>query len=343
MSYSFEDLREGYSRKLSAMVVGPVWKERADKQARIILSGKAKYQEIEGLTGVPWPVVGMLHMMEAACNFRLALHQGDPWNRVSTHVPKGRGPFLSWNDAAVDAIRMQKFHLIQDWSQERILYVAECMNGFGYRHSNINIPSPYLWSGSNVYTRGKFVEPTINGVVQPSRYDANAVSEQVGTAVLLASLRAMDESVDVALGADLHEPPVRTPEPNPAPVPPYKDDTSAGDLRNAGSRHLQINDWLRKLIFGGLFAGGTLNISSGIQDLKDTANAIMGLFTDNAGLIIVAAAIVVIVSLYLSDYFSVKAHREGRYQVGLPTGPTPIVVSIPSIPGPVLEPSGGTG
>jgi hypothetical protein len=33
-----------------------------------------------------------------------SLAQGDPWNRTSVHVPKGRGPFKSWEDAAVDAL-----------------------------------------------------------------------------------------------------------------------------------------------------------------------------------------------------------------------------------------------
>ena len=45
------------------------------------------------------------------------------------------------------------------------------------------VPSPYLWSGTNVYTRGKFVR---DGV-----YDPNAVSAQIGAVALLKRMAAL--------------------------------------------------------------------------------------------------------------------------------------------------------
>jgi lysozyme family protein len=49
----------------------------------------------------------------------------------------------------------------------------------GYRRRGV--PSPYLWSFSNLYTKGKFVAD--------GHFDANAVSAQCGAAVMLKALQ----------------------------------------------------------------------------------------------------------------------------------------------------------
>jgi lysozyme family protein len=59
-----------------------------------------------------------------------------------------------------------------------VLYVLEGYNGFGYRSKGIR--SPYLWSFSNLYEKGKYVAD--------HQFDPNAVSKQVGSAVLLKLL-----------------------------------------------------------------------------------------------------------------------------------------------------------
>ena len=56
-----------------------------------------------------------------------------------------------------------------------MLYSFEKYNGMGYRAKGIN--SPYLWSYSNYYTKGKYSD---DGV-----YDPELVSQQCGAAVLL--------------------------------------------------------------------------------------------------------------------------------------------------------------
>jgi lysozyme family protein len=60
--------------------------------------------------------------------------------------------------------------------------VLERFNGFGYRRHDINIHSPYLWSFSNHYTKGKFVAD--------NTFSATAVSKQCGAAVLLKRMVA---------------------------------------------------------------------------------------------------------------------------------------------------------
>jgi cell wall-associated NlpC family hydrolase len=61
-----------------------------------------------------------------------------------------------------------------------VLYKLEEYNGFGYRNLRPAIASPYLWSFSNHYARGKFVAD--------GRFSPTAVSQQCGAAVLLKRL-----------------------------------------------------------------------------------------------------------------------------------------------------------
>jgi hypothetical protein len=59
-----------------------------------------------------------------------------------------------------------------------MLYKLEGYNGYGYHSKDIN--SPYLWSFSNHYTKGKFIADKI--------YSPTAVSKQCGAAILLRRL-----------------------------------------------------------------------------------------------------------------------------------------------------------
>ena len=80
-----------------------------------------------------------------------SLAQGDPWNRVSVHVPAGRGPFKSWEDAAVDALVNCSPYAARnkDWSIGGTLTMLEQYNGLGYAARGR--PSPYVWSGTDQY------------------------------------------------------------------------------------------------------------------------------------------------------------------------------------------------
>ena len=75
------------------------------------------------------------------------------------------------------------FDKVNDWSIAGMLFLFEKYNGFGYRRNSIKIPSPYLWSFSNHYTKGKF---SADGV-----YDPELVSKQAGTATILRRLAEM--------------------------------------------------------------------------------------------------------------------------------------------------------
>jgi hypothetical protein len=106
------------------------------------------------------------------------------------HVPAGRGPFISWEAAAVDALVNCSAYAARnaDWSIGQALTKLEEYNGLGYAARGQ--PSPYLWSGTDQYRSGKYVR---DGV-----YDANAVDSQLGCAGLLKAMAALDPSAVLA-------------------------------------------------------------------------------------------------------------------------------------------------
>ncbi len=148
---------------------------------------KARYQAVSAKTGVPWAFIAVAHERESSQNWSGSLAQGDPWNRVSVHVPAGRGPFTSWEDAAVDALVNCSPRAARnaDWTVGGTLTMLEQYNGLGY--ASRGRPSPYIWSGTDQYVSGKYVA---DGV-----YDPSAVDQQLGCAGLLLAMTALDPSI----------------------------------------------------------------------------------------------------------------------------------------------------
>jgi lysozyme family protein len=181
--YSFQSLRAGYRDLWSRMKV--VKTAEATSQAKRVIANKARYRAIEARTGVPWFVVGCLHMRESNGNFGTYLGNGQPLNRRTTIVPKGRGPFSSFEDGAYDAlVTVEHLDEITEWGPEHVAYAMEKFNGFGYRHPSRNIPSPYLWGGTSVQQRGKFVR---DGV-----YDPAVMDSQLGGMAVLKQIMELD-------------------------------------------------------------------------------------------------------------------------------------------------------
>ena len=65
---------------------------------------RTRYLAVSAKTGVPWAFIAVAHERECSQSWTGSLAQGDPWNRVSVHVPAGRGPFGNWEEAAIDAL-----------------------------------------------------------------------------------------------------------------------------------------------------------------------------------------------------------------------------------------------
>jgi hypothetical protein len=104
------------------------------------------------------------------------------------HVPAGRGPFVSWEAAAIDALVNCPPHAArnEDWSIGGTLAKLEEYNGLGYAARGR--PSPYIWAGTDQYKSGKYVR---DGV-----YDPNAVDAQPGCAGMLMALMSLDPLID---------------------------------------------------------------------------------------------------------------------------------------------------
>jgi len=158
-----------------------------------IKEGKVRYEGVAKTlgNGIPWWFIGITHFMEAGLfypkHFNYHLHCGDPLTARTTHVPKGRpkadpiagwGKPYTWEESALDALRMMGYDQQKTWSISSCLFLFEKYNGMGYNKKGLL--SPYLWSYTNHYTKGKY---TGDG-----KYDPNAVSKQPGTVCLMKQL-----------------------------------------------------------------------------------------------------------------------------------------------------------
>ena len=168
-----------------------------------ILASKSRYETVGNPLGIPWYFVGVIHNMESGLSFTRHLHNGDPLTARTIHVPAGRpvnvNPPFTWEESASDALQLQKLDMWNDWSVPGLLYQLEKYNGWGYRTKHPHVLSPYLWSFSNHYTKGKYIAD--------GTWSETAVSQQCGAAVLL---RRMAEKGDIQIGVNV------TPSPIPA-------------------------------------------------------------------------------------------------------------------------------
>ncbi len=200
MALTYEALKEEYARLCNSMEIRQSKLADIHATAMKIAAKKSKYMAVSKATGVPWYVVGIIHAMEAGCNFNCHLHNGDPLTARTVQVPKRRpvtgSPPFDWKDSAIDAIQYDGLDKVKDWTIERICFELEKFNGWGYRTRKTNVLSPYLWSGSNHYSRGKFVK---DGV-----FSASVVSGQSGAIPILERMMALDPSIKI--GDDVTEP-----------------------------------------------------------------------------------------------------------------------------------------
>lgn len=184
---TFLERREVYAMQWARMIVDQAKMPEIDRAANKLISNKLTYKRVEALTGVPWFFIAVINWREASGNLKGVLHNGElivGTQRKTTLVPAGRGPFATFEDAAVDAIRLQ-FSKIKIDSVEKLAYCCEAFNGWGY--FNHAVPSAYVWAGSNIYKGGKYVR---DGV-----WDANAKDAQIGVMPLLKRMMTMDASV----------------------------------------------------------------------------------------------------------------------------------------------------
>lgn len=220
MAYQFARLAPEYARLWASMTINPSRIQGFTVLARRLIGRMPRYDQITAATGVPKAVIAVIHEREGSGSFATYLGNGQVWNKRTTIVPVGRGPWASFEEAAIDALTFEGLHKITDWTIERALFVLESYNGMGYRSRNI--PSPYLWSGTSVQRPGKFV--------RDGQFDPTVVDVQPGCAPLLCMMFGLDNALMLRLGGDPPRivpdkyeetgPPPRLPDAEPPPDPP---------------------------------------------------------------------------------------------------------------------------
>jgi lysozyme family protein len=179
----YDQLKSEYAACFDACTVRPEHAGNVAYYVKRLNQGRPVYAQVgDDLNGIPWMFIGVIHGMECGFNFAGHLHNGDPLQARTVRVPAGRplagSPPFTWRQSAVDALTLKRFHEVSDWSTAHMLYLLEKYNGFGYRMRRA--PTPYLWSFSNLYEKGKFV--------QDGQFDPEAVSKQCGAALMLKAV-----------------------------------------------------------------------------------------------------------------------------------------------------------
>jgi len=182
--FTFESLRDEYTSLFDSCVISDAHRAQVGWYVGKLTDAgyDQSYDTVEDAVCVPWYFVGIIHAMEASFNFNAHLHNGDPLDKKTVHVPAGRPavwlPPSDWASSAEDALTLEGYANQTDWSLAHTLFRFEAYNGFGSRRKGIN--TPYLWAFSNHYTKGKYVAD--------GKWDPDYVSTQCGAAVMLKAL-----------------------------------------------------------------------------------------------------------------------------------------------------------
>lgn len=161
--------------------------ERIDEiefNRRLIMDNQHRYEGVAKQVNdkMPWWFVALLHYRESSLSFKGVLHNGDTiigTGRTTYRVPKGRGPFETWEEAAVDALANFRRHV--DWDVYNCLMKCERFNGLGYRRRGVGEYSPYLWAGTTMHDEtGKYWAD--------GKFKDDAEEKQLGVAAILKSI-----------------------------------------------------------------------------------------------------------------------------------------------------------
>ena len=166
-------------------------------------ANKSRYTSVASATGVPAKLIAAIHWRESHGNFGTYLHQGDPLGKKAVHHPTNIPIFHEWEAAAKHALG-QKKHIRDNLDMDEnttdaasIATFAEFYNGLGY-HKGDRV-SPYVYSGTEEYTAGKYVAD--------GKFSATFRDKQVGVVGLVSAVDGMDVGADV--NVDVNNPVTR--------------------------------------------------------------------------------------------------------------------------------------
>lgn len=177
-----------YKRLYDTIAVAPERMAQVRAEADRVYAGYKSYAAVEEQTAVPWIFHGAIHELECDCDFHRQILNGEKWDRKTTLVPAGLGPWGSWVESAVFALRRKRasdaswtpLDEIGDWTISILGREWEKWNGGGYMRRGKN--SPYLWAGCNHGVGTGYYRAD-------GKYDPNAQSRQIGAMVLLWAMK----------------------------------------------------------------------------------------------------------------------------------------------------------
>lgn len=317
-NYNLTDLKGDYKAKWDKMVISPERDAQVTEAAKKVIAGKPIYYKLQTETGVPWYFIGVLHYRESDCKFNTHLHNGDSLNAKTVHVPQGRprvgNPPFTFDYSAQDALHYEGFTNQPDWSLEAMAYRFEAYNGWGYRSHHC--ASPYLWSGSNDYTSGKFISDHV--------FDGTVVDSQMGTMPILKKIGELENinfnqaPLYVPLPQPI-APPTPTPVFTPAVPPPISPRAEVPRPTNDQMNEVSRKHWL--LHFGQILSGagtGTLGavkaLDMGQVEQAKSQLDMLKSFAADYGIWVVMAVLVTLVVYFgvLKKYIKDDV-ESGRY------------------------------
>ena len=161
-------------------------KDEVYKIARQQIANFSKYLSVSEKTGVPIGVIADIHQKECSLSFSKVLHNGQPivgTGKKTTWIPAGRGPFRTWDEAAIDALLLKKaifptssnwakYYPEQGWTTQNILRFHQFYNGLGHQNKGLEY-TPYVWAYTNHHDE-------TGNYVSDGKYDKNAVIKNGG-------------------------------------------------------------------------------------------------------------------------------------------------------------------
>lgn len=154
--------------------------------SRVYNDNFERYYMLEKKTGVPSELIAAIHYRENSKDyleeaFDINFRNGSPLNASD---PQGGVIFESFDESAEFWLKEIESDLSIEFDENTdmatMLTYAEKYNGFGY--ANNQRINPYLYSGTDLYSSGKYVKD--------GKYDSSVVDAQPGIYVLMTSLGA---------------------------------------------------------------------------------------------------------------------------------------------------------
>ena len=212
MLHPFTELSAEYESWVAHVVPNPDRVAEIDQVARRLTqpANLAHYDEVNARIRVPQIVQATICEREDGNDFTKNPAQGDPWDKPSVHVPRNRGPFRSWADAAIDAWTVcDQLNIlsIHEWTMPYACWKWEGYNGFGYRAHGVR--TPYVVGGTNLQQPGKYIAD--------GTFDRNHMDTQLGA--LPVALRMIELVPSLSFGQAIAQAAAPSIIPAVAPVP----------------------------------------------------------------------------------------------------------------------------